>query len=229
MEGNLNYAKSVGYGPHLWVDPSTGEIVQTLPLTTPATALGDPRGIGINRMGLFVLQVEVIGRAHLAPMAKPVKNLDKIVAWARSMGVPDRFPAGVPTGLSGNRGVYSKDSPSGHYTHSQIPENSHVDPGKIDAALLFGGASQEEEDMDEYVSGEQAAREAFAKDGQIGEAPEGKGNFYRAGWNGARWASNLPGKPGPRGAPGKDGAPGQPGASHSHPKVSVSGPAVSTP
>lgn len=230
IEGNLNYAEGVGYGPHLWYDPSTGEMVQVLPLGTPATALYDPQGTGTNRAGEFVLQIEVIGRAARAPLAHgPLKNLDKIMEWVRSGNVPDRFPAGVPTGLSGDRSVYAAKSPGGHYTHSQIPLNTHVDPGKIDADLLFGVQTGDAE-MEEYITGQAAARDAYAKDGKIGDPPKGQaGRFFRAGWNDVRWSVNnlkgKDGKPGPKGDPGVQGLPG---ATHTHTKVSVAGPAVAS-
>lgn len=114
------------------------------------------------------------------------------------------------------------------------------DSGKIDtqypldfhrkgiAAVLNGNDSnQEDAEMKDYISGQQAARDAFAKDGKIGEAPSGKGEFFRAGWNDIRWSvANLKGAKGDKGEPGPAGPPG---ASHSHAKVSVAGPALPAP
>jgi hypothetical protein len=139
ISGNLNYAASVGYGPHLWWDPYTGDIVQSLPVTIPATALADPYGKGTNRWGTVVIQIEVIGRAKNAPLAtSPLKNWDQIRGFLRSWGIPEEFPAGAPVGaVSGNRNVYSASSPAGHYCHSQVVDNSHVDPGKVDTSVLF--------------------------------------------------------------------------------------------
>lgn len=232
--GNLNWASSQGYGPHLWWDPYTGELTQSLPVSTPATAVADPNGKGLNRAGSVVVQVEVIGRAKNAPLAtSPLKGKEQVMAWLRSLGVPDRFPAGVPTGMSGDRSVYGVGSPAGHYTHSQMPDNSHVDPGRIDEALLFGAVNNEEQEMDEFIEGTNAAQAAFLKDGKIGDPPTGKGKFYRAGWNDVRWqVNNLKGKdgaPGPKGDKGDPGVAGPPGASHSHERVSVSGPPIMTP
>lgn len=139
IEGNLRYAESVGYGPHIWWDPSTGEIVQVLPVTTPATALADPAGRGINRMGSVVVQVEVIGRAAKGPLSHgPLKGVGRLREFFRSLGVPEVFPAGVPVGaVAGDRSVFGPKSSGGHYTHSQIPDNTHVDPGLIRKSLLF--------------------------------------------------------------------------------------------
>lgn len=232
--GNLAWAGRQGYGPHIWWDPYTGEITQSLPLSTPATAVADPNGIGLNRAGSLVVQIEVIGRAAQAPLAtSPMKNVDKIVAFLRDQGIPDVFPAGVPKGTSGDRSVYGRTSPAGHYTHSQIPDNSHVDPGRIDETLLFGGTSNEEQEMDEFIEGTNAAQAAFVKDGKVGDPPSGKGKYFRAGWNDVRWQVNnlkgRDGKDGAKGDKGEQGVQGLPGASHSHAKVSVAGPAISTP
>lgn len=137
--GNLAWAASQGYGPHLWWDPETGELTQSLPATTPATAVADPDGEGTNRWGSVVIQIEVIGRAARAPLAESkLIGLAEVMDWLRSWGIPDQWPAGVPKGaVSGNRGVYAPSSPAGHYSHSQIPKNSHVDPGRVDPDRLF--------------------------------------------------------------------------------------------
>lgn len=138
--GNLAWAKSQGYGPHIWWDPYTGEITQSLPTTTPATAVADPRSIGLNRAGRVVIQIECIGRAAQAPLAtSPLKGLDRIRDFLRGHGIAEVWPAGAPKGaVDSGRGVYSTHAKSGWYGHSQIPDNSHVDPGRVDVGKLFG-------------------------------------------------------------------------------------------
>jgi len=153
-------------GPHLIWDPWTGEFVQMLPVKTPATALADPNRVGTNHWGEVVIQIEVIGRAGLQVLTgqrvtkqgrhlgSPMKGAGELVAWLRSWGVPDNWPAGVPMhAASGNRTVYAKRSPAGHYGHCQIPDNTHVDPGHVNASLLFEEDTVQQSDIDAIVKG----------------------------------------------------------------------------
>ncbi|MER5306163.1 peptidoglycan-binding protein, partial [Streptomyces lasiicapitis] len=70
------------------------------------------------------------GKAYRTVKDTPAKGLDKILAWARSWGVPDTWPMGTPT-WSANRSERTWRSKGGHYTHAHVPENSHTDPGPM--------------------------------------------------------------------------------------------------
>lgn len=128
---------------------------------------------------------------------------------------------------------YSGANDHSHHAHVSFTPAGDSAGQPFELPILGGGS--EERDMKEYVAGQQAARQAYADaaDGKIGDPPSGKGEFFRAGWNDVRWSivnlKGRDGKDGARGPKGEQGVQGLPGASHSHEKVSVAGPAISTP
>ncbi|WP_274558031.1 peptidoglycan-binding protein [Streptomyces spiramyceticus] len=125
--------------PHLLWDPFTGRIAQFYPANSRSKSVVDaPGGTRTNRAGRVVLQVETLffphcrvnGKAYATVRDTPAKGLDKILAWARSWGVPDDWPMGKPT-WTANRSGRIWASRGGHYGHGQVPENSHNDPGPM--------------------------------------------------------------------------------------------------
>jgi hypothetical protein len=93
-----------------------------------------------NRTGRYCVQIETVftagetvnGKKYATVRDTPCKNLDKIMAWLRSLGIPDTWPGGAPTGFT--RDTVSLDAWTklgGHYGHNQVPGNSHVDPGPM--------------------------------------------------------------------------------------------------
>lgn len=70
------------------------------------------------------------GRTYATVRDTPAKGLDKILAWARSWGVPDVWPMGSPT-WEANRSEHTWETEGGHYGHGQTPENKHTDPGPM--------------------------------------------------------------------------------------------------
>jgi hypothetical protein len=131
--------------PHLLWDPFTGEIAQMFPADSRSLSLQNAGDVRTNRTGKYCVQVEIVftegetvgGKKYNSVRDTPCKNLDKIVAWLRSLGIPDVWPGGSPTGFV--RDTVSLDSwlkLGGHYGHNQIPGNSHVDPGPMPS--LFG-------------------------------------------------------------------------------------------
>lgn len=131
--------------PHLLYDPFTGEIAQFFPADSRSLSLQNAGDVKTNRTGKYCIQIEIVftegetvnGKKYATVRDTPCKNLDKIVAWLRSLGIADVWPGGSPTGFT--RDTVSMDSWAklgGHYGHNQIPGNSHVDPGPM--PNLFG-------------------------------------------------------------------------------------------
>jgi hypothetical protein len=155
------------------------------------------------------------------------RRISYIIAWDPEDGadyIASMNPAYQPLG---NWRAYTGAS---HQNHLHISFTSAGDRDGAPFNLPILGASNEEQDMDEFIEGTNAAQAAFLKDGKVGDPPSGKGKFFRAGWNDVRWqVNNLKGRDGAKGDKGEPGVAGPPGASHSHPKISVAGPAVPTP
>jgi peptidoglycan hydrolase-like protein with peptidoglycan-binding domain len=126
--------------PHLLWDPFTGELAQFFPADSRSLSLQNAGDVRTNRTGAHCIQIETVftanetvgGKRYATVRDTPCKNLDKIVAWLRSLGIADVWPGGAPTGFV--RDTVSLDSwlkLGGHYGHNQIPGNSHVDPGPM--------------------------------------------------------------------------------------------------
>jgi hypothetical protein len=126
--------------PHLLWDPFTGEIAQFFPADSRSLSLQNAGDVKTNRTGRYCIQIEIVftegetvnGKKYNAVKDTPCKNLDKITAWLRSLGIPDTWPGGAPTAFA--RDTVSLDTwlnRGGHYGHNQIPGNSHVDPGPM--------------------------------------------------------------------------------------------------
>ncbi|MGM9465369.1 peptidoglycan-binding protein [Streptomyces murinus] len=125
--------------PHLLWDPFSGRTAQFYPADSRSKSVVDaPGGTRTNRTGRVCLQVETLffpycrvgGRTFATVRDTPAKGLDKILAWARSWGVPDDWPMGTPT-WSADRDEHTWETRGGHYGHGQTPENQHTDPGPM--------------------------------------------------------------------------------------------------
>jgi hypothetical protein len=135
-----------GAAPHLLWDPFTGRVAQFFAATSRSKSVVNlPGGVETNRQGDTCIQIESLffpycrvgGRVYPTLADTPCIGLDKIMAWLRSWGVPDVWPMGEPT-WQANRNAAIWDTRSGHYGHSQVPENQHTDPGPM--PLLFAAA-----------------------------------------------------------------------------------------
>lgn len=153
------YLEQVEYCPHLMWDPWTGRIVQFYPADVSARAVRNlAGGVETNRMGSACLQVEawfspgavVGGRKYMTLADTPAVGIDRIVAWMRANGIPDRWPCGWPT-WDGNRNSVTWQRQAGHYGHSQVPENDHTDPGPMPTHMFNDPAphppAPQEDDM----------------------------------------------------------------------------------
>jgi Putative peptidoglycan binding domain len=146
----VSYFSGAGRGsaPHVIWDPFTGRIAQFFSARSRSkSVVNAPGGVETNRKGDFCAQVEILffpycrvnGRVYATVADTPCVGLDRIMAWLRSWGVPDVWPMGAPD-WSSHRSSAVWDSQSGHYGHSQIPENDHTDPGPMPA--LFAASPQ---------------------------------------------------------------------------------------
>jgi hypothetical protein len=126
--------------PHLLYDPFTGEIAQMFPADSRSLSLQNDGAVKTNRTGRYCIQIETVftanetvnGKRYATVRDTPCKNLDGIMAWLRSLGIPDVWPGGAPTGFV--RDTVSADmwqNAGGHYGHHQVRGNSHVDPGPM--------------------------------------------------------------------------------------------------
>lgn len=173
-----HYLNRVGYQCHLVWNPVTGEIIQMIPADRAGRALGNaPGGIETNRGGSLCVQIEVVGRAARPFTSSEMKGRSAIIEWLRGLGIPDVWPGGPPPAAPGTRHVSAatwKNS-SGHFSHSQVPENDHNDPGAIDIRRLFG-----EDDMP--LDGKDVEK-IFQTDGILDNPVPDKDNpKVRAGW-----------------------------------------------
>lgn len=135
-----------GVAPHLVADPFTGQVAQYFPATSRALALQNAGSVRTNRTGKYNIQIEwvftknevVNGKRYANLADTPMKPWPTIRAWLKSLGIEEVFPGGAPS-------AWSRDTVSlntwlkegGHFTHAQVPGNSHVDPGPL--GNLFGG------------------------------------------------------------------------------------------
>lgn len=135
-----DYLLRAGFEPHLLVDPFTGRIAQFLPFDRSAYALEHPAGTPeTNRMGAACIQVEWFftpgcvrdGRQYATLADTPMAGLDQVLAVARAYGVPDVWPQGMPDWTGKRRGPVTWQYHAGHFGHSQVPNNSHTDPGPL--------------------------------------------------------------------------------------------------
>lgn len=157
-DSDHNFANEVGYftsagageAPHLIWDPFTGQIAQMFPADSRSLSLKNDGSFRTNRSGTYNIQVEIVftqdevvnGKTYHSVADTPRKNLDVIVNWARSLGVPDVWPAGQPTSQVRNTVSDSfYNSHAGHYGHCNVPGNDHVDPGNIGNIFNLGGGT----------------------------------------------------------------------------------------
>lgn len=134
---------AAGHGCTGTFHPVTGQIGQMVPGTRASRTLrNESGGVQTNRAGRFHAQFEVIGDAE-RPWTDALtdagrEGLGRIMAWLRSWGVPDVWPAGDPPAYPGGSQNRIAPAASGHYGHSQWRENTHGDPGRISVAAMFG-------------------------------------------------------------------------------------------
>lgn len=130
---------------HFVFHPTTGEVVQLLPVSTGARTLRSSN-VATNACGSVHIQVEVIGYARqpwtsdLTPAGRA--GLSRLVAFMKSHGVPNQWCMGTPPPTYPGPGVARRvPTKSGHYYHAAWPANDHGDPGRIANPWAGGGGS----------------------------------------------------------------------------------------
>jgi hypothetical protein len=91
------------------------------------------------------VQIEIVGFAHRPKSQKTLRNVARLCRWIESThGVPKAWPNGRPKpAVNGgdpgghNRNAANWDARGGHYGHSNVPENTHWDPGYTQAEADF--------------------------------------------------------------------------------------------
>lgn len=120
--------------PHFTVDGET--IYQHIDTARAARSLRNaPGGVETNRDS--AVQVEIVGFAGRPKPAAALATVAKLCRWIEAEhAVPQRWPNGFPrwSHSGGDPGLHNRDAANwdtggGHYGHSQVPENTHWDPG----------------------------------------------------------------------------------------------------
>lgn len=128
-----------GVAPHILWDPFAGRFAQFFSATSRSkSVMNAAGGVETNRKGNVCIQVETLffpycrvgGKVYPTLRDTPCAGLDRLMAWLRSWGVPDLWPMGEPT-WTARRDATVWNTRSGHYGHSQVPENDHTDPGPM--------------------------------------------------------------------------------------------------
>lgn len=120
--------------PHFTVDDNT--IFQHIDTGLAARALRNLSG-GVETNRLSAIQIEVVGTATRTKSRKTLEQVARLCRWLeRTHNIPRAWPSGVPKPARNgkdpgghNRSAANWSTKGGHYGHSQVPENSHWDPG----------------------------------------------------------------------------------------------------
>jgi len=140
--------------PQVIWDPITDQLVQFMPLDVSGRALrNDTDGFRNNRCGKVCIQVEVIAYSQnpFTKYWKPGPNYRALMAAIRSWGIPDVQPAGAfPVFIADPPHNVPEDdrdratwrAKGGHYSHSQIPGNTHGDPGGVSFPAMLAAAQR---------------------------------------------------------------------------------------
>lgn len=86
-----------------------------------------PASVVIQVEALFFPYCIVGGKAYAHLADTPCEGWAELNAWTRSLGIPDTWPNGAPTGKP-NRDATNWASKAGWYGHGDTPENNHTDP-----------------------------------------------------------------------------------------------------
>ncbi|MFG2637992.1 endolysin [Streptomyces sp. NPDC048362] len=139
-------AGGAGVAPHLLYDPFAGNIAQFFPADSRSLCLQNAGNVKTNRTGRYCIQIEIVftqnetvdGSRYATVRDTPCRGLDGIVAWLRSLGIPDTWPGGAPASFARDTvGLDDWLKLGGHYGHNQVPGNSHVDPGPMPDLFRF--------------------------------------------------------------------------------------------
>lgn len=132
------YGKS-GSWPHFTVGPSGAQ--QHFDTSVGSRALRNTSG-GVQTNSDSAIQIEIVGMPgetmdaatmrHLVALLKEIEQREGI-PWTWPGGRPPKTAADGYGERNGDRDARLWDTCSGHYGHSQVPENTHWDPAYTDA------------------------------------------------------------------------------------------------
>ena len=134
------YLKDKGYCPTLMWNPFTGYVEQYYPASVGGRALA-----AWNEDGVVNIQIEVFfspgcvvdGVKYNTVAETPCVNLDKILDWIDSFGIPREWPMGEPQWKNNSRDTDIWNTKAGHYGHCNVPDNTHTDPGPMPSIAGF--------------------------------------------------------------------------------------------
>lgn len=127
-----------GVAPHILWDPWAGSFTQFVPADSRSKSLVDAAGgTRTNRAGSVVLQIEALffpycrvgTQVYPRLVDTPCKGWSSLQDWVHSWGVPNAWPMGHPADFTSHRSESVWETTAGWYGHSQVPENTHQDPG----------------------------------------------------------------------------------------------------
>lgn len=142
-----------GRPPHLVWNPTSGDIIQLIPILRAGCSLGGPerlddeRGAApqpvapVNTEGRLCVQIGVMAWPWEPFTAGPMNGVGAILGWLDAWRVPRRWPAGRPApSMLARAGTRSRAvwARGGHYGASQVPGCEAGGPGDIDIDLLTG-------------------------------------------------------------------------------------------
>ena len=155
IEGALATYPVTGAFPHFTVDDK--QILQHLDTSRSSTALKNlPKGVETNKDG--AIQIEVVGFAAKPKKRATLKNIAKLCRWIEeNHQVATEWPNGFPKSPNipanqHNRDADTWNTRSGHYGHSQVPENTHVDPGYTEEEIAV---IMDHRPLEVFVAGDQ--------------------------------------------------------------------------
>lgn len=143
--------------PHFTVDST--QIYQHIDTGVAARSLrNDPGGVETNRDS--AVQIEVVGFAGKPKAAATLANVAKLCRWIEGQhGVPQVWPNGRPKHSTNgqdpgghNRSATNWGTKGGHYGHSQVPGNTHWDPGYLPAEVAIVTPNAPAEDVADPVA-----------------------------------------------------------------------------
>jgi hypothetical protein len=142
-----------GRPPHLVWNPTSGDIIQLIPILRAGCSLGGPERLDyerdavpqplppVNTEGRLCVQIGVVAWPWEPFTASPMNDVEAILGWLDAWRVPRRWPAGRPApSMLAREGTRSRAvwALGGHYGASQVPGCEAVGPGDIDIDLLTG-------------------------------------------------------------------------------------------
>jgi hypothetical protein len=185
--------------PHFTV--AGDDIIQHVDTEAAARSLRNrPGGVETNRDS--AVQIEIVAHAGRPKDVATLQAVARLCRWIETEhGVPQRWPSGRPRFTTNgrdpgghNRNAEIWEAEGGHYGHSQVPENTHWDPGYTPAELAIVTPEAAFDPHDELAAVAPQDIELEAAQPPAREEVEAIAQRVVAGLS-AKAASTLTGKP----------------------------------